>query len=580
MVKFGIAFGIFLLRSVIISATEECDDSAYLQRQQSQPMTPVQPSYTFMEVGTKGSIEASPETLTCGAEGMYDFGGPNDKGTCFTVNPNTPDATNCTYSDFNNAEYQSTCWFPFQGNTDYCADTFEPSSVSQVTIEGINVPQNDATQGGKQACFTRAAMPQQFCPNYVCVQGTVDETVDQTTDPSGDGDGDGEVALAQGLKATNKRSCYNTAGKTCKVEDDGVTITCTEWNPTDGSDFCLASLNRVGDDTSAIIPIQSFAIQWECCQSGGGSGDPHIRTMDGKHYTLLQEGTFKLWSFTNVSTEYHSAPLPQLKHAKVDWEVFVHYSTGRSFAKGLLLVDKTLAKPQLLELTSETCRWRARSGTGEWMFVDRPMPLFTPDGSDFVTGFNLTATGRKNGKMDVRFLMNTRYGIKRIASMKISCQPGHHINTKLRLDKMSYKKAVAGQIRPGRKEIVQDRSASSNISQTLTEMRRMSSLQMMQDQEFFVDNKWVDVGGSSNAAEYLKLVDDDMMTDARTFVATCNEKEEEAAKTMCTKYMGKGIENTTGSRRDAFADCVFDVCAGGGEAAAELAAEIMTEGDY
>ena len=27
-------------------------------------------------------------------------------------------------------------------------------------------------------------------------------------------------------------------------------------------------------------------------------------------------------------------------------------------------------------------RWRARSGTGEWMFVDRPMPLFTPDGSE------------------------------------------------------------------------------------------------------------------------------------------------------------------------------------------------------
>jgi len=70
MVKFGIAFGIFLLRSVIISATEECDDSAYLQRQQSQPMTPVQPSYTFMEVGTKGSIEASPETLTCGSSAL------------------------------------------------------------------------------------------------------------------------------------------------------------------------------------------------------------------------------------------------------------------------------------------------------------------------------------------------------------------------------------------------------------------------------------------------------------------------------------------------------------------------------
>ena len=372
-----------------------------------------------------------------------------------------------------------------------------------------------------------------------------------------------EVCVQSRLETTDEnasvsytRNCYNTAGKTCRVEteDDVDTIKCTEWNPTDGSEFCISSLARVGDDdTSDIAPIETFAIQWDCCQFGVGLGDPHIRTMDGKHYTLLQEGTFKLWSFTNVSTEYHSSQGPQLKHAKVDWEIFVHYSTGRSFAKGLLLVDKTLATPQFLELTSETCRWRTKSGTGEWMYVDRPMPLFTPDGSDFVTGFNLTATGRKNGKMDVRFLMNTRYGIKRIASMKISCQPGHHINTKLRLDKMSYKKAVAGQIGPGREGIVPDRSTSSNIFQALTEMRRMSSIQMMQDQEFFVDNKWVDIGGSSNAAEYLKLVDDGMMTDARTFVATCNQKEEEAAKKMCAKYMGPGIENTTGSRRDAFA---------------------------
>jgi len=500
------------------------------------------------------------------------------------VNATTPDATNCPYDDFNKEEFESTCWYPYQGQTDYCADTFEKDAINQITIEGVQVPVNDATQNGKQACFS--AMPAQFCPKYVCVQSRVETTEndaaaagddddDDGDDEDDDDDDDGEESLLERSAVSYKRSCYNTAGKSCRVEtDSGVdTIKCTEWNPTDGSDFCIASLARVGGATSDIAPIETFAIQWECCESGGGSGDPHIRTMDGKHYTLLQEGTFKLWSFTNVTTEYHSSQppnqmiQPQLKKAKVDWEIFVHYSTGRSFAKGLLLVDKTLATPQFLELTSETCRWRTRSGTGEWMFVDRPMPLFTPEGSDFVTGFNLTATGRK-------------YGIKRIASMKISCQPGHHINTKLRLDKMSYKKAVAGQIRPGREGVVPDRSTGSNISQALTEMRRMSSLQMMQDQEFFVDNKWVDVGGSSNAAEYLKLVDDNRMKDARTFVATCNEKEEEAAKKMCAKYMGPGIENSTGSRRDAFADCIFDVCAGGGEAAAELAAEIMTEGDY
>ena len=404
MVKFGIAFGIFLLRSVIISAAEECDDSAYLQRQrqQSQPMTPLAPSYTFMEVGTKGSIEANPEVLTCGAgdngDDMYNFGGPNQQGTCLTVNDQTPGATICPYSKFNIVDHHSTCWYPYQGSTDYCIDTFEPQAVSQVTIEGVQVPVNEATQNGKMACFT--VMPVQFCPKYVCVQSRL-----ETTD--------------ENASVSYTRNCYNTAGKTCRVEteDDVDTIKCTEWNPTDGSEFCISSLARVGDDdTSDIAPIETFAIQWDCCQFGVGLGDPHIRTMDGKHYTLLQEGTFKLWSFTNVSTEYHSSQQPQLKHAKVDWEIFVHYSTGRSFAKGLLLVDKTLATPQFLELTSETCRWRTKSGTGEWMYVDRPMPLFTPDGSDFVTGFNLTATGRKNGKMDVRFLMNTRYGIKRIAS--------------------------------------------------------------------------------------------------------------------------------------------------------------------
>lgn len=187
MVKFGIAFGIFLLRSVIISAAEECDDSAYLQRQrqQSQPMTPLAPSYTFMEVGTKGSIEANPEVLTCGAgdngDDMYNFGGPNQQGTCLTVNDQTPGATICPYSKFNIVDHHSTCWYPYQGSTDYCIDTFEPQAVSQVTIEGVQVPVNEATQNGKMACFT--VMPVQFCPKYVCVQSRL-ETTDENASVS------------------------------------------------------------------------------------------------------------------------------------------------------------------------------------------------------------------------------------------------------------------------------------------------------------------------------------------------------------------------------------------------------------
>lgn len=151
---------------------------------------------------------------------------------------------------------------------------------------------------------------------------------------------------------------------------------------------------------------------------------------------------------------------------------------------------------------------------GEWTPLEKPMPVFMADGVDFVTGFNLSSTGRKNGQMDVRFMMNSKFGIKRVATLKISCKPGHYINSKLRLDKTFLKEKVRGQISPGRR-IISDKKKSGNISETLTEMRRMSSLQMMQDQEFFVDDSWVNVGGSNQASLYLSEVDEQSQASAR-----------------------------------------------------------------
>eukprot|EP00435_Cladocopium_sp_Y103_P014745 s1030_g3.t1 len=362
------------------------------------------------------------------------------------------------------------------------------------------------------------------------------------------------------LEIRPHRNCYETSGKSCRVveEKDESTqsvkdvVKCEDW--TAKTPFCIASLSPDASETGRIMPIQNFGIQWECAQSGGETGDPHISTMDGKHYTMLQEGTFKLWSVSNFSTEYlsserHEDLVPQMKSAKVDWEVFVHYSTGRSFSKGLLLVDKSLGqRRQALELTSETCRWRSKLGElGEWTPVERPMPVFMADGVDFVTGFNLSATGRKNGQMDVRFMMNSKYGIKRVATLKISCKPGHYINSKLRLDKTFLKEKVRGQISPGR-SIISDKKTDSNISETLMQMRKMSSLQMMQDQEFFVDDSWVNVGGSHQASLYLSEVDE-QVDGARTLVTTCSEEAEELAKKTCIKWMGEDMVNATGHRR-------------------------------
>eukprot|EP00435_Cladocopium_sp_Y103_P006391 s712_g2.t1 len=37
----------------------------------------------------------------------------------------------------------------------------------------------------------------------------------------------------------------------------------------------------------------------------GVEGDPHVRTLDGNHYLLLNQGTFSLWRFSGPQTQFH-----------------------------------------------------------------------------------------------------------------------------------------------------------------------------------------------------------------------------------------------------------------------------------
>ncbi len=78
---------------------------------------------------------------------------------------------------------------------------------------------------------------------------------------------------------------------------------------------------------------------------------------------------------------------------------------------------------------------------------------------------------------------------------------------------------------------------------------------------------------------------------------SCTEQEKDEARDICRKYLGtlpasisdsdtkmsgstKDFEHVQRQRdihnfQETFSDCIFDVCVGGGEAAAELAAEIL-----
>ena len=72
---------------------------------------------------------------------------------------------------------------------------------------------------------------------------------------------------------------------------------------------------------------------------------------------------------------------------------------------------------------------------------------------------------------------------------------------------------------------------------------------------------------------------------------SCTQQDKDEAKTICQKHLGTSDSDAkmSGSTdfedvqrqqdvhnfQETFSDCIFDVCVGGGEAAAELAAEIL-----
>ena len=118
---------------------------------------------------------------------------------------------------------------------------------------------------------------------------------------------------------------------------------------------------------------------------------------------------------------------------------------------------------------------------------------------------------------------------------------------------------------------------------------------------FAASSHWTDLGGSPDAEAYLRAFDLQglcMLALAAiccfgvfvfdlpgaqpcnfpaiagplvSLLQHCSSKERETAAKICTKHFPEA-EKTAGGH---FEDCLEDVCSGGGEAAAELSAEVM-----
>lgn len=280
--------------------------------------------------------------------------------------------------------------------------------------------------------------------------------------------------------ATVERVCYNTCGLSCQAGG------CSDWDPSVNLNFCVAS----PDSSKEII---RFSIQWECyspwseCLHPGGVGDPHMQTLAGQHYTLLEPGSYRFWSFSGLEAEISAQ-----KKSPVDLRIYTHYAGKTSFTKGLILADFSSKTPRSMEITSKDCKWHSKVDT-QWLTIDHQQMLNLPNAhGDHVTAFNVTRIGLP--RTDIQLLMRKDDGFQKIATLHVLCRPGHHLDTKLHMSRSADLPFVQGQL------------GSHHEKASLLEVKG-AQFKTMKDREFQVMEAWTSLGGSEEAQLYLKSVD-------------------------------------------------------------------------
>lgn len=281
-----------------------------------------------------------------------------------------------------------------------------------------------------------------------------------------------------------------------------------------------------------------------CSSSGPVTGDRHITTLRGDHYTLLKQGTFLAWSFRKTS--FNSGIQP------VEWQLLASYSGARFTTAGLLLIDHTHS---VMELTAKDCQWRGRQSGGEWhnatVGVDgEDRPAYVE-----VIALNRTIKGHLHIESVMKLKMKEEDQTNSVAELVTHCKPGERLDFKVRMYDQDDLDHVGGEL-----------GAPKHRAEKQVSFLSSKHINMKTDSEFEVPMAWLTLGGSEEADSYLKTR---MQAGAEVGVSllqSCSEAER-----ICAKHLVDLEES------EAFADCVFDVCNGGNEADAEAAAEMLAE---
>ena len=239
------------------------------------------------------------------------------------------------------------CWFPETSGVNPCKPY--PVSGTWATAK-IDFPPDEAG-----TCFS---VPRNICPVQICVK-------------SGSGPNSGGPACYSG-----KLTCGTNGGPSNGFVDQTA---CVKW--TAPSKFCIVSLNTNKNNPNNIQDLSNFAVQFGCCDGNGGVvGDPHIHTLDGNQFDLYDKGTYSVFHYDDKKAD---------KKSDVDWQLFATYGGALWTVQGLLLVDRSLGRfRQALELTSEDCQWRSKTGdAAKWSAIEGQASVSLLEDGKYVTGF-------------------------------------------------------------------------------------------------------------------------------------------------------------------------------------------------
>lgn len=364
---------------------------------------------------------------------------------------------------------------------------------------------------------------------------------------------------------TSNFRCY-CSGISCSWTNSRSYCSETTGNPC-GTDICPGKLPRCVKDETALAAqsVDCTGLASTARASADAAtvaGDPHLRTLDGRHYTLMQQGNFLLWSFsgykTDILVERHVRK--NVRKVPLDFEILAHYAGHASFTKGLLLVDKSSSPvtqpPQALEVTAKDCRWHHRdAGASAWRPVESVL-LNLADSDGNYGSFNLSMSKGSQKKLEIS--INHEGEIRTLAQLWVSCKAGHQLSVKMKMPSKKDMHFVQGELAPGRL--------------SLATTGEFENDQMTTDPEFALTSDWSALGGSPTAASYFTAVD---ATGPAGAFKACGEAEKAEHAKTCQKYLADSAVSMGSWYQQVVTDCMFDLCHGGDETSAELAAEIL-----